>query len=379
MDDSDGMEKNATATYQRGDFKSARQIFAQLAQETDSVSLKDQYKFNIASCYASDGDHLMAVKQLEEIKSFGCNDFESAYNKATCLISLKRADLALPIVEMLAQDLEEDKTLENDLVVQLVLVCMVNLSQHHLNRSQCAILESLLIQYKAQLIKLQGETLWTQNMAHVLFLMDNRFEECVQLYETILANCEEQDNVDQNGLLKVDPMVLGNLCASYILTGRNRDAEELIKEVEHVEDSVHDGSSLSLQLSRESRFTQTTSHLTHLNLAIGTLYCVKGNHEFGLVRIFKSLEPIHQKLTTFAWQHTKVCILSTLDKHCRQLIYIKDELFDQIVGFLMQCETHGINVKAREGNARATQNDGKNSVTYEARYLRSVVLPLIHD
>ena len=32
-------------------------------------------------------------------------------------------------------------------------------------------------------------------------------------------------------------------------------------------------------------------HLCIINLVIGTLYCTKGNFEFGISRIIKSLEP----------------------------------------------------------------------------------------
>jgi tetratricopeptide repeat protein 30 len=38
-----------------------------------------------------------------------------------------------------------------------------------------------------------------------------------------------------------------------------------------------------------------------VNLVIGTLYCAKGNFEFGISRIIKSLEPYEKKLGTDTW------------------------------------------------------------------------------
>lgn len=38
-------------------------------------------------------------------------------------------------------------------------------------------------------------------------------------------------------------------------------------------------------------------HLCIVNLVIGTLYCAKGNYEFGISRVIKSLEPYKQKVS----------------------------------------------------------------------------------
>lgn len=42
-------------------------------------------------------------------------------------------------------------------------------------------------------------------------------------------------------------------------------------------------------------------HLCIVNLVIGTLYCSKGNFEFGMDRIIKSFEPFDRKLSTDTW------------------------------------------------------------------------------
>ncbi len=41
-------------------------------------------------------------------------------------------------------------------------------------------------------------------------------------------------------------------------------------------------------------------HLCIINMVIGTLYCAKGNYEFGISRIIKSLEPA-KTLSSDTW------------------------------------------------------------------------------
>jgi hypothetical protein len=48
-------------------------------------------------------------------------------------------------------------------------------------------------------------------------------------------------------------------------------------------------------------------HLCIVNLVIGTLYCAKGNYEFGVSRIMKSLEPYNKK--------ARACLLSSTARH----------------------------------------------------------------
>ena len=47
-----------------------------------------------------------------------------------------------------------------------------------------------------------------------------------------------------------------------------------------------------------------------MNLVIGTLYCAKGNFEFGVTRVIKSLEPYDRKLSTDTWHYAKRCLLA---------------------------------------------------------------------
>lgn len=50
------------------------------------------------------------------------------------------------------------------------------------------------------------------------------------------------------------------------------------------------------------KFTLTVSQcVTSLSYFYRTLYCAKGNYEFGISRVVKSLEPHNKKLGTDTW------------------------------------------------------------------------------
>jgi len=85
--------------------------------------------------------------------------------------------------------------------------------------------------------------------------------------------------------LDVTAIVLANLCVSYIMSSQNEEAEELMRKIEKEEERV----------SYEDP-SKRCYHLCIVNLVIGTLYCAKGNYEFGISRIMKSLEPFNKKV-----------------------------------------------------------------------------------
>ena len=58
-------------------------------------------------------------------------------------------------------------------------------------------------------------------------------------------------------------------------------------------------------------------HLCIVNLVIGTLYCAKGNYEFGIGRIMKSLEPYQRKVCVC------VCVLgAAVGPVCMSLVTV---------------------------------------------------------
>ena len=64
-------------------------------------------------------------------------------------------------------------------------------------------------------------------------------------------------------------------------------------------------------------------HFCIVNLVIGTLYCVKGNYEFGVARIIKSLEPESEKLEADTWFYAKRCLLAVLEGKAKHMIGLK--------------------------------------------------------
>lgn len=82
-------------------------------------------------------------------------------------------------------------------------------------------------------------------------------------------------------------------------------------------------------------------HLCIVNLVIGTLYCAKGNFEFGISRIIKSLEPYDKKIETDTWFYAKRCFLALIENLAKQMVVIKDASFTEIMNFLDEAEKHG--------------------------------------
>ena len=72
-------------------------------------------------------------------------------------------------------------------------------------------------------------------------------------------------------------------------------------------------------------------------LFIGTLYCAKGNYEFGISRVIKSLEPYNKKLGTDTWFYAKRCFLSLIENLAKHMISVRDSViqvnYDRILIF----------------------------------------------
>lgn len=70
-----------------------------------------------------------------------------------------------------------------------------------------------------------------------------------------------------------------------------------------------------------------------------TLYCAKGNYEFGISRVIKSLEPYNKKLGTDTWYYAKRCFLSLIENMAKHMIMMKDQVIQECIGFLECCES----------------------------------------
>ncbi|XP_018016574.1 tetratricopeptide repeat protein 30A [Hyalella azteca] len=201
---------------------------------------------------------------------------------------------------------------------------------------------------------------WKLNVAHVLFMQETKFKEATGFYEPIVK--KHYDNI-----LSVSAIVLANLCVSYIMTSQNEEAEELMRKIEKEEE----------QLAYEDQ-DKKIYHLCIVNLVIGTLYCAKGNYEFGISRVIKSLEPYNKKLGPDTWYYAKRCFLSLIENLCKQMITVKDSVLQDCKQFLEHCEAYGRDVKTQieQPLEETSPHPGRNTVTYEARMLKALLLQL---
>ena len=97
--------------------------------------------------------------------------------------------------------------------------------------------------------------------------------------------------------------------------------------------------------------TQTNStsgssslHLCIVNLVIGTLYCSKGNFDFGIRLIVKSLNPASEKLGTDTWYYTKRCLLALIENIVKQQYVLQESLYAHIIIFLDEAYQVGKNI-----------------------------------
>merc|ERR550537_805110 len=168
---------------------------------------------------------------------------------------------------------------------------------------------------------------WKLNVAHVFFMQESKFKEAIRYYDPIVK--KHNDNI-----LEVPAIVLANLCVSYIMTSQNEEAEELMRKIEKEEERLN--------------FTEPEKQCYHLcivNLVIGTLYCAKGNFEFGISRVIKSLEPYNKKLSTDTWYYAKRCFLALIDTLAKHMMMLRDAFFHEIVSFMEQAEANGKDIQ----------------------------------
>ncbi|XP_038161619.1 tetratricopeptide repeat protein 30A [Cyprinodon tularosa] len=201
---------------------------------------------------------------------------------------------------------------------------------------------------------------WKLNVAHVLF-MQNKYKEAVNFYEPIVKN-------HYDSILNVCAVVLANLCVSYIMMSQNEEAEELMRKIEKEEE----------QLSYDDP-DKKVFHLCIVNLVIGTLYCVKGNYDFGISRVIKSLDPYNKKLGTDTWFYAKRCFLSLLENMSKHMVMLRDAVVQECIQFLEQCEAYGKEVPAiiEEPLEETPLHIGRNTVTFEARLLKALFYEVI--
>jgi tetratricopeptide repeat protein 30 len=204
---------------------------------------------------------------------------------------------------------------------------------------------------------------WKLNVAHTFFMQslsqDNKYKEAIRYYEPIVKR--HSDNI-----LNVTAIVLANLCVAYIMTSQNEEAEDLMRKIEKEEEQV------SYQDPDKQCF-----HLCIVNLVIGTLYCAKGNFEFGISRIIKSLEPYDKKLETDTWFYAKRCFLALIENLTKHMITVKDTTIMEIMNFLDEAERHGKAILTVFNQPGSTLGgDNSRTLSTEARMLKKMFMKL---
>jgi tetratricopeptide repeat protein 30 len=204
-------------------------------------------------------------------------------------------------------------------------------------------------------------TTWKLNVAHVFFMQESKYTDAIRFYTPAI-----QKKVAANSsLLDVTAIVLANLCVSHIMTNQNDEAEALMLQIEKEEDRQ------SLEDPEKQSY-----HLCIVNLVIGTLYCAKGNFEFGISRIIKSLEPYHKKLGVDTWYYAKRCFLALFEALAKHMLVATDDFFESIMAFLDEAEQHGRNIITVVSSQDTTVDPQVHNVAYEARRLKRMLLML---
>uniref|UniRef100_A0A672YKY0 Tetratricopeptide repeat protein 30 n=1 Tax=Sphaeramia orbicularis TaxID=375764 RepID=A0A672YKY0_9TELE len=261
----------------------------------------------------------------------------------------------------LARDDEgQKKALQDyDLMQEKYIVVLMAQAKIYWNRENFQMVEKI---FRKSVEVCNEDDTWKLNVAHVLF-MQNKYKEAIGFYEPIVK--KHYDNVS---ILNVSAVVLANLCVSYIMTSQNEEAEELMRKIEKEEE----------QISYDDP-DKKVFHLCIVNLVIGTLYCAKGNYDFGISRVIKSLEPYNKKLGTDTWFYAKRCFLSLLENMSKHLVMLRDAVVQECIQFLEHCEVYGKEVPAiiEQPLEESHIHIGKNTVTYEARQLKALFYEVI--
>lgn len=119
-------------------------------------------------------------------------------------------------------------------------------------------------------------------------------------------------------------------------------------------------------------------HLCIINLVIGTLYCAKGNYEFGLSRIAHALMVVEGEASTRlcadTWIHVKRCVLGLLSGLAKQTIVLPSLAIQDTINFLHACEIYGLTTPAILPDE---ENDDVQTIGIESRKLRYLMMKIM--
>lgn len=199
---------------------------------------------------------------------------------------------------------------------------------------------------------------WKINLGHAYFIQETHFREAITYYMDVYNNATE--------LLSIPASVIANLCVSLIMIQKNEEAQEIIKNVEEEE-------AKAAMEKPDGQFF----HVCIVNLIVGTLYCAKGNYEFGIGRILVSFQNFHKRMNMDTWYYAKRCFLSLIENLAKQVLCIPDKLFLDMLTFLDDADKYGKNITTQiidsHSNEETTE---KCTVSSEARLLKKLLLKI---
>lgn len=245
-----------------------------------------------------------------------------------------------------------------DRALERFVPCLMGQARIYWERAHYPMVEKL---FRQSAEFCQEHAVWKLNVAHVFFLQDSKFKEAARYYEPLVrAQAEAQR------LLSLPAIVLANLCVAYIMTSQNEEAEELMRAVEKEEERA------ALAAPHTPQY-----HLCIINLVIGTLYCAKGNFEFGAGRVIKALDPPSKKLGLDTWFYAKRCFLALAETLAKHMLMLKDSTFREILGFLdaMDAAGRAVPTKLQDHPDRPVDR-ARHNVSFEARALKKVYIKL---
>lgn len=192
------------------------------------------------------------------------------------------------------------------------------------------------------------------NFAHCLFRLEDRESDALVAYESFVRTQSDKP------FLKIQAIVLANMCVLLCILSRNDEAENIMQQIE-----------LEEQAAAEAFPDEPTFHLCIVNLVIGTLYCVRNNYAFGILRIIKAFEPFERRLGPTTWLYAKRCFVSLFEKLARHLLVLDEATHLEVLKFFDNAELYGkkvsTNLDTFKENAPKPPMD---KVSYDARLLK---------
>ncbi|OQR69400.1 tetratricopeptide repeat protein 30A-like [Tropilaelaps mercedesae] len=305
-------------------------------QDIDAVSLHNQALIQVESSPSSSFDKLHFLVEQ------GSGPAEAFANLVLLYCRFEHYDLAADVLAEHADVAHLMLSPHIQAFLDAVIACQTSPDEAYQKLDEMG-------QRHTEALRREQES-WKTNVAHVLFMQGDRFKEASTFYESLLKS--------NSSVLDVPAVVLANLCVCYIMTSRNEEAEELMRRIEQAEEQL-----------AYTKPDERVYHLCIVNLVIGTLYCSKGNYDFGVSRIIKSIEPVSKKLSPDTWFYVKRCFLSLIENLTKKVIVVRDAVIHDCRVFLSQCEQFGSSVRASLDDGRGSSEMLPSSVASEARLL----------